>query len=662
MILLLSRQTVRHTWPAYLGAFVALALGVTLLGITVGLIGAITVATDAPGVTRAERMQLDDLSSVFGVMSGISLFMALFVVGSTFGFVVATRRRELGLLRLIGATPRQVRLMVLLESTAVAVVATVIGCLLTTVLTPFALWAIRSYGLTDLHLQPSVPWTSWAVAGPCGAAVALAGCWRSSRRASRVPPSAALLEAAVDRRHPTVLGIVVAVVCLGCVATVAVLAGSLRPPFVITVAVFLPAVMVIGVMCMGTLTLPWLAGLIAWPFVGLDVSARIGRDRIAAGARSTAALAAPVMAMSAVAGSLILVSSFTVDWTTAQDRARLEAPLVIETGGHPAAANAVAGDPSIGTVDARRRVSLHTPGGSIEVDVINLESAAAARGLQAAEGDLNDLHGSTIAVSESWTLDMGRGIGELVVALIDGQRVDLRIVAVVPDAPGLYGEMIASEDLLAQQVADVVPDVMFVLPRDTTTRAAARSSLERALTVSPGSHVLTGETWLAQNEELSRQASHIGLGVLLGPAGLYAVIAMVNATLIGAAQRRRQDAVVRLLGATPRQIRRMATWESVFISTAGLAVGGLITVLVACLLRLSIMRDIAGAATTVPWLLLLGIVTSTVLVAVTAALAGASFHTAAVGLRLRNETEPRASPDDGGTTGRPMNPALGPPT
>ncbi len=61
-------------------------------------------------------------------MSGVAVFMSIFVVGSTFGFVVATRRRQLGLLRLVGATPRQVRRMILGESALVAVVAAVIGC------------------------------------------------------------------------------------------------------------------------------------------------------------------------------------------------------------------------------------------------------------------------------------------------------------------------------------------------------------------------------------------------------------------------------------------------------------------------------------------------------------------------------------------------------
>ena len=71
-----------------------------------------------------------------GIMSAIALFMAMFVVASTFGFVVAARRRELGLLRLVGATPGQVRRMVLGESAVVAVLATVAGCLLAAVTGP----------------------------------------------------------------------------------------------------------------------------------------------------------------------------------------------------------------------------------------------------------------------------------------------------------------------------------------------------------------------------------------------------------------------------------------------------------------------------------------------------------------------------------------------
>ena len=82
-----------------------------LIATTINLIGSVD-ATLSTGVTQEQRQELDDLTAMFGMMSAVSLFMAIFVVGSTFGFVVATRRQELGLLRLIGATGRQIRRLV----------------------------------------------------------------------------------------------------------------------------------------------------------------------------------------------------------------------------------------------------------------------------------------------------------------------------------------------------------------------------------------------------------------------------------------------------------------------------------------------------------------------------------------------------------------------
>ena len=97
-------------------------------------------------------------------MSAVSLFMALFVVGSTFGFAVATRQRELGLLRLIGATPRQVRRLLLGEAAVVGLVASSVACLLVTALAPAGLWAVHAMGVTSLKLSAPSPWLAWTIA------------------------------------------------------------------------------------------------------------------------------------------------------------------------------------------------------------------------------------------------------------------------------------------------------------------------------------------------------------------------------------------------------------------------------------------------------------------------------------------------------------------
>ena len=92
----------------------------------------------------------------------------------------------------------------------------------------------------------------------------------------------------------------------------------------------------LGLVCFGGVLFPGLAGLLARPFVGRDVSARLARDHVRTAVRTPAALAAPILAISAIAGSMIVALSFTADWTTAMDREQLATPYVVETGGDAA--------------------------------------------------------------------------------------------------------------------------------------------------------------------------------------------------------------------------------------------------------------------------------------------------------------------------------------
>jgi putative ABC transport system permease protein len=628
MLSYLSRHTVRHSWPAYAGAFVALACGVVLIALTVTLLGSVDATAGRAGVTAADRAQLGDLASMFGFMSAVSLFMAVFVVGSTFGFVVATRRRELGLLRLVGATPRQVRRMVLGESAVVAAAATVVGCLATAALAPAAFWLLRVVGVTDLHLTQPAPWRAWAVAAPCGAGVALVGCWRSSRRASRVPPVAALHEAVLERGRPGLAQLFVGTCCLAAVVATVAVSARIAPLFALIVAILLPEVVVIGVMCFGTVLFPRLAALLARPFVARDVAAGLARDHLRAAVRTTAALAAPVVAISSVAGSMILALSFTADWTTALDRAQLAAPLVVQAGS-PAAAEAVAADPAVAVADARRRLSLPLgdEGESEEVEAVNVPAATAARGLRAVRGDLDALHGRALAVSETWVTDSGIGLGDTVRARLGSREVPLRVVAVVPDAPDLYGDLLVPEDLVAGQLRGVEPDLLFVVPRHGVPTSDARASMEQAMR-GTGSQVMSADAWIDGVDAETRKANNLGLWVLLGPAGLYAGIAIVNATLIGASQRRRQHHLVHLLGATGDQVRRMAMWEAGLVGGAALLVGGLTTGFIGWLVWHAITRDVTGVRMTVPWLPLTAIGATCAALTLAAALVGAWVHAA----------------------------------
>ncbi|MGW3892286.1 FtsX-like permease family protein [Micromonospora chokoriensis] len=618
----MSRQTVRSSWRGYLGAFVALLFGVVLIAVTVTLIGSVDATGGRPGVTADQRAQLDDLAAMFGIMSAVSGFMALFVVSSTFGFVVAGRRRELGLLRLVGATPGQVRRLLLGESLVVAAAATTVGGLLGTALTPAVLWLVEAIGITTLDLRAPHPWIAWAVAVPTGAVIALLGVWRSSRRAARIAPSAALREATIERTRPSIIQLAVATLCFG--GLVAVAAADMPPLFALIASILLPEVVVIGLMSIGHAVIPRLAALLARPFVARDVTARMARDEVRAATRTTAAVAAPVVAISAIAGSLLLSLSFTADWTNAQDRARLRAPLVVEADS-PAAAAAVASDKAVAIADVRRQAMLQgdeegRPGVRSQVEILDAATASATRGLTATRGTLDDFQGRVVAVTATGVTDAGIGLGGTLPVWIAGERVPLRVVAVIPDAPDLYGELVIPAGLLPP-ASERATGTVFVLPR--ADAAAARVSLQRTL-AGTHSRILDSGDWIAATTAQTRQANNLSLTILLGPAGLYAAIAIVNATLIGGSQRRRQRDLVQFLGATPDQVRRAAIWQAALVCGTGLLLGGATTVLLGWLVRRAITADLVGIAVpiTIPWLPLLGIGVTCLLLTVAAAAAG----------------------------------------
>lgn len=608
----LSRQTVRQSWPPYVGAFVALTCGVVLIAMAVSLAGAVDVSSRRPGVTAAERTQLDDLASMIGVMSGVALFMAMFVVASTFGFVVAARQRELGLLRLVGATPRQVRTMVLGESAVVAVLATVAGSLLATVVTPVFVALLEAKGLLAVELTMPAPWIAWSVAAGCGAGVALLGSWRASKRAARVAPVAALREAGLERRRPSVVQIVVGTVCLVGPVAVFLVADRISPLFALVTGILLPEVVVIGLVCFGRLLFPWLSGLLARPFARRDIAARLAGDHVRTGARTPAALAAPILAISAIAGSMIVTLSFTADWTTALDRAQLHAPVVVETGGDRAVASRLLADPDVALADPRVVVGEH--------EVVDVRLAERSRGLAAVRGSLDDLDDDRVAVTETYAMDAGVGIGDPIRIRVDGEPVRPRVAAVVGDAPDLYAEVLVPPALGGAKADRVVPDVVFVDPGSADLDAVLAGT---------GATVLGADAWIDQVDAQTRAGNQVGLWVLLGPAGLYAAIAIVNAVLVGVSQRRRQLRTVDLLGATGDQLRRMVIWEAGLVGAAALLLGGLVTGFVAWLIRYATTRDVPDVPMTVPWLPLAAIVATCLGLAVVAALAGARAATRA---------------------------------
>ena len=170
-------------------------------------------ATADAGDPRAfDRVQL---VAVVAAGGGITLAIVVFVVAGTIAFAVGRRRRDIALLRVIGATPGQVRRQLLRETALIGLLAGAAGCLAATALfAPFT-DALVSVGLAPDGFAVAPHWLPYAIAAAVGVVVALLATLVATRRALTVPPGEALVESAIPQRRMSVVRALLGCVALG---------------------------------------------------------------------------------------------------------------------------------------------------------------------------------------------------------------------------------------------------------------------------------------------------------------------------------------------------------------------------------------------------------------------------------------------------------------
>lgn len=117
----LSLRSLRHRLPSATATFLAALLGTAMMA------SFATLVESAAGAPDEDRELLIIMG---GVVGGWDALIVLFSVVSTVGIVAGQRTREAGLLRTVGATPRQVRALIVYETVVVLLVAAAAGATL----------------------------------------------------------------------------------------------------------------------------------------------------------------------------------------------------------------------------------------------------------------------------------------------------------------------------------------------------------------------------------------------------------------------------------------------------------------------------------------------------------------------------------------------------
>ncbi|WP_020388303.1 FtsX-like permease family protein [Kribbella catacumbae] len=638
----LSRQTVHRNRSLYAGSFVALALGVFLLGLAATATAA-TVAyhgpaadtvvvklpnADPPTTARVvlsgeDASGLQVVLSMVGVISG---FITIFVIASTFAFAVASRRREVGLLRLIGATPRQIKRMVLGEALVVALAASITGAILAQLATPLVLAKASYSELAPVKLEPANPWVPLAIAVTAGLVVAMLGARSAARRAGRIGAVDALREAALE---PPRIGPVRVVFGVLVLAGSIVLLALIRPgtgEAIFPLAMFTPMLLVVALTLLAPLVVPLIGRLWAIPLVAwTSVSGRLARSNVVAAPRRSASLAAPILGISAIAGSMVLTLSFAADASTATIRETVLAPIVVTAADDsPDLRERILSTPGVAVADGAIPLSLIRT----DRDTADLEDAEGidpaittrTRTITPLTGDLGKLTGKTVAISKEVAGFGNYHVGDkIAVTFADRTSDQLEVVAIVKDALDVNPSLFVPTELARQHAPAATPTRWFILPAEGVDAAALTKTLDERL-AGTGADAVPAEEWEQAQSEGMRKANQLGLILLLGPAALYSAIAIANILLMGSLQRRHEFVTARLLGATPAQIRRMVLWESSLVGAVALSLGTAITLTVGLLIRHAMTVGLTDVPITVPWVTLLSIGTICLLLAIGAAL------------------------------------------
>ncbi|WP_433478258.1 ABC transporter permease [Spirillospora sp. CA-142024] len=530
----------------------------------------------------AEKLEYSTL--LFGPMAGIGGFLAVFVIGGTLGLSVLQRRREIALLRAIGATSGQIRRMIAAEAVVLALLAAPPGYLLGIPLARLLRGLLVDRGLAPPEFAVVTGPLPLLVAGAAGLVLTLLSAFTAVRQASRFRPAEALQEAARPRRLVTVPRVLLALAMLA--GGLAILMLSRHAGGQVGVA--FQALVVMLLMGAAALLAPLPTRLLEPP-IGAAIGAVtrttgwLAHAGSAAAVRRVSAAAAAILISVAMAGYALLVTAVLDDTTAAQGRDRVVADRILlprAGGGLPAeAADAARRLPGAETVSAVRGTEvvsyvLGTPD-ALPAQAVDPATAGRVLDLGLREGSLESLRTpGTVLVSRTHAGEHGWHAGSRFRGwLPDGTPADLRVGGIFDRSLG-FADIVFSETALAAHMGTGMDDAVLI-----RARPGATGELDRALRAlrrdQPAVRVVDRAGY-GDAAHTSIQQNSFGTYLVLAVLVSFSAVSLVNTLVMGTAARVGEFALLRAVGAGRRQLIRMITWETVITTVIGVLGGSAI--------------------------------------------------------------------------------------
>lgn len=544
---------------------------------------------DEQAKTAAEQLGgfLDVLRYALLGFAGIAVLVGIFLILNTFSMLVAQRTRELGLLRAIGASRRQVNRSVLSEALLLGLAGSTLGLAGGFAL---ALVLVELIGAGGVRLRSGelvFRWPTPVAAYAVGVLVTTVSAYLPARRAGRITPMAALAESGAPaqrslRTRAVVGGVVTAA---GAAALVAAGTGKSSGDAAVMLAGGIVLTLVGMVVFGPLLARPVIRALgAAFPRV-FGAVGRLSQRNALRNPRRTGSTASALMIGLALVGGLSIVGTSMAGSVDRQIDETLGADFTVQNANwqpfSEEVTQRVRATPGVGTVIRQRIAPVRLEaGGSTDRTLVIAADPQLDQGLRPdyrAGSTRTGLAPGAITVTANYARERGLGIGDTVRATFaTGRSERLRIGALTPEAEGQAvgsgANPLIGMSTLERNAPGTLDSVVMANAAPGRDTARVRAALERSLEGFPQVQVRDQ----ADYKDLVRSQINTLLALVYGLLGLAIVIAVlgvVNTLALSVVERTREIGLLRAIGLSRRQLRRMVRLESVVIAVFGALLG-----------------------------------------------------------------------------------------
>ena len=529
--------------------------------------------------------------------AGIALFVGAFVIANSLSITIAQRAREFATVRTLGASRRQVLGSIIVEALVVGTLASVIGLFLGLALASGLFELFDAVGFTLPNSGLLFETRTIVVSLLVGIVVTLVASLRPAIRATRVPPIAAVREGATlpesrFARFRTVGSL--GTTALGFAALLYGLFGSGLGTTEVLVWMGVGALLIfVGVALFASKLVRPLAATLGEPAARIGGTAgKLARDNARRNPHRTASTAAALMIGLALVTLVATLAAgitgtfrgavddlFTGDYAiTAQNNF---SPIPIDAAAAVAEVDGVEAIGSTRTGEARV-YDTNEFVTAVDGDVADVISLDWVEGSQAVLGSLGE---DGAFVDDGFAADHDLSIGSPIEIIVpSGKRLQFQVEGIFdPPAGGSpFGSVTFSSEVFDREY-DSPRNLYSFIQMEGDESDENQAKLDAALADFPNAKAQTREQFIDNQINGLNQILNI-LYVLLALSVIVSLFGIVNTLVLTVFERTRELGMLRAIGMTRRQVRRMIRHESVITALIGGTLGIILGVVLGALL------------------------------------------------------------------------------